>query len=99
VTVQVTGTGVTTKFNTISNEPAAIEVSENLANVPSGKISLEELSAAVEETPQSPANSVVSDSMDASQKEEGKKSQKECKPSAGNRFKTFGKNKPNRFDF
>jgi hypothetical protein len=99
VTVQVTGTGATTKFNTISNEPAPIEVSENPQNVPSGKISLEELSAAVEETPQSPANSVVSDSMDASQKQEGKKSQEECKPSAGNRFKTFGKNKPNRFDF
>ena len=99
MTVQVSGTGATTKFNAVSNEPVSIEVSENLENVPSGKMSLEELSAAVEETPQSPANSVVSDSMDASQQEEGKKSQEECKPSSGNRFKNFGKNKPNRFDF
>lgn len=96
MSIQVTGTGSNTKFNVVSNETTAPEVEEN---VPSGKMSLEELSAAVEETPQTPANSVVSDSMDNSQQEEGKKNQEDCKPSAGNRFKTFGKNKPNRFNF
>lgn len=96
MSIQVTGTGSNTKFNVVSNETTTPEVEEN---VPSGKMSLEELSAAVEETPQTPANSVVSDSMDNSQQEEGKKNQEDCKPSAGNRFKTFGKNKPNRFNF
>ena len=96
MSIQVTGTGSNTKFNVVSNETTAPEVEEN---VPRGKMSLEDLSAAVEETPQTPANSVVYDSMDNSQQEEGKKNQEDCKPSAGNRFKTFGKNKPNRFNF
>jgi hypothetical protein len=99
MTVQVLGTGATTKFNIVSNEATATEIEENPENAPSGKMSLEELSEAIAETPQVAPNSVVSDSMDNSQQDEGRKSQEECKPSSTNRFKNFGKNKPNRFNF
>ena len=72
--------------------PAPVETS-------GGKMSIEELTAAIEETPQAPTNSVVSDAMDNTQQEEGKKSQEECKPTSKNRFKNFNRNKPNTFDF
>jgi hypothetical protein len=41
----------------------------------------------------------VSDAMDNTQREEGKRSQEECKPTSKNRFKNFNRNKPNTFDF
>lgn len=89
-----------TSKKTVTSKPAPVEPTPVApAETSSGKMSLEELNAAVEETPQTPTNSVVSDAMDTTQQEEGKRSQEECKPASTNRFKNFGKNKPNRFDF